>query len=102
MDEFAEVRNRFKELLHSHEVSWKQKAKSFWLKEGDINSHYFHATILARKQKNALVKLHNNQRDRCLDPNEIDNMIMKYFRELFTCSGSIGDSVLNCVEIKVS
>lgn len=37
-----------------------------------------------------------------MDPNEIDNMILKYFRELFTSGGSIGNSVLNCVETNVS
>lgn len=44
------------------------------------------------------MKLRNNQGDWCLDPNEIDNMILKYFKELFTSDGNIGDSILNCVE----
>lgn len=55
-----------------------------------------------RKQKNALVKLRNNQGEWCLDYNAIDNMIVQYFRELFTSGGSVGDLVLNCVETKVS
>ena len=33
--DFTEARNRYNELLHSHEVFCKQQAKSLWLKEGD-------------------------------------------------------------------
>lgn len=61
MNEFTEVRNYFNELLHSHEVFRKQRSKSLWLKAGDMNSRYFHTAALVRKQKNALVKLRNNQ-----------------------------------------
>lgn len=35
---FTEARNRYNELLHSHEVFLKQRSKSFWLKEADRNT----------------------------------------------------------------
>ena len=49
MTQFTEVRSMYNELLHSHEVHWKQMSKLLWLKEGDMNSKYFHATTLTRK-----------------------------------------------------
>lgn len=48
--EFTEARNRYNELLHSHEVFWKQGAKSIWLKEWDKNTCFFHASASTQKR----------------------------------------------------
>ncbi|KAJ8624647.1 hypothetical protein MRB53_033177 [Persea americana] len=102
MDEFTETRNRYNAILHSHEVFWKQRSKPFWLKEGDMNSRYFHMTASARKRKNTFVKLHSNQGHWCSTPDEIDSMIVEYFRNLFTSGGYQSEELLNCVEMKVT
>ncbi|XXG40676.1 hypothetical protein AAC387_Pa01g1334 [Persea americana] len=102
IDEFTEARNRYNALLHSHEVFWKQRSKSLWLKEGDMNSCYFHMTASARKQKNTFVKLRSNQGQWCSTSDEIDSMIIEYFRNLFTSGGCQSEEVLNCVEMKVT
>ncbi|XP_074352252.1 uncharacterized protein LOC141691411 [Apium graveolens] len=43
-----------KEMLHellTHEESyWRQRAKTFWLEDGDTNSRFFHATASFRKK----------------------------------------------------
>lgn len=46
------------------------------------------------------MELLNNQCEWCLNQHEIDNMIVKYFRELFTSSGSVEGPVLDCIEKK--
>ena len=40
--EFFRVRAELDSLL-DQEVYWKQRAKDFWLKEGDNNTRYFHS-----------------------------------------------------------
>ncbi|XP_015385121.1 uncharacterized protein LOC107176741 [Citrus sinensis] len=49
--EFVETRKRYNELLHNHEVFWKQRSKSLWLKEGDMNSRYFHSIAFTRNER---------------------------------------------------
>lgn len=40
---YFEKREKLNELLLHQEVYWKQRAKTFWLKEGDFNMNFFHA-----------------------------------------------------------
>lgn len=101
IEKFTEVMKRFNELLHSQEVFWKQRSNLLWLKEGDMNSHFFHATALTRKRRNFILNLRNAQGQWSTTLAEIDGLISDYFSNLFTTDGCQNDEVLNCVEIKV-
>ncbi|KAH9722180.1 reverse transcriptase domain-containing protein [Citrus sinensis] len=98
VEAFVEARNRYNALLHSHEVFWKQRAKSLWLKEGDRNSRFFHATASARKRRNSIERLRNRQGIWCSNQEEIDGMIVDYFSTLFQTECCSSEEVLRCVE----
>ncbi|KAH9670971.1 reverse transcriptase domain-containing protein [Citrus sinensis] len=100
--EFTKVRNRYNELLHGHEVFWKQRAKSLWLKEGDKNTHYFHASASTRKRQNSFGNLRNNQGDWCTNVEEVDEVIINYFHNLFQSNGCNSAEVIHCVETKIT
>ncbi|XP_052289376.1 uncharacterized protein LOC127899713 [Citrus sinensis] len=100
--EFTEVRKRYNELLHSHEIFWKQRAKALWLKEGDLNSRYFHSMASTRKKKNSIVKLRNAQGVWCADSGEIDTLIGTYFTELFSSNGSNNEAVVSSVMTSIT
>ena len=42
--EIYEVRREINEMLVREEVMWKQRSKALWLKCGDKNTKFFHAT----------------------------------------------------------
>lgn len=58
-----------------------------WLKWGDKNSKYFHATTVQRRQRNRIVMLKNEQNEWCQDPIQLKEMTAKYFKELYTSTG---------------
>ncbi|KAH9666707.1 reverse transcriptase domain-containing protein [Citrus sinensis] len=100
--DFIEARDRYNELLHSHEVYWKQRSKTFWLRDGDSNSKYFHAMASSRKRKNTLIKLRNQEGQWCTNLADVNNLICEYFTTLFTAGICSYDDVLNCVESKIT
>ena len=62
-----EVRSRQKELsvlienlLDQEEIFWAQRGNVRWLRRGDRNSQYFHNFASARKRRNLIKKLKDN------------------------------------------
>ena len=99
--EFTEARDRYNEFLHSHEVFWKQRAKSLWLNEGDQNTRYFHASASSRKRQNSLGNLRNDQGEWCANSDKVDALIVDYFKSLFTTGEVQTAEVIQCVDTKV-
>lgn len=55
--EFLEVQNKMNSLLLQEECHWKQRPKTFWLKDGDENTIFFHASATTKKRRDAIVKI---------------------------------------------
>jgi hypothetical protein len=42
------------------EISWQQKSRVLWLKEGDKNTKYFHSVANSHRRNNAIRQLNIN------------------------------------------
>nr|GLL35480.1 uncharacterized protein LOC109184133 isoform X2 [Ipomoea trifida] len=54
---FQEAQAQYIRALHHQNDYWRQRAKQFWLREGDTNSAYFHNSVRRRRQNNRISKL---------------------------------------------
>ncbi|MCH97481.1 endonuclease/exonuclease/phosphatase family protein, partial [Trifolium medium] len=64
---FNALRKRLDTLLVKDDMYWRQRAKTFWYREGDLNTRYFHAAATSRKQVNRINYLEDANGDLCRD-----------------------------------
>ncbi|XP_060974305.1 uncharacterized protein LOC133039423 [Cannabis sativa] len=93
MLELDEVENRLESI-------WKQKSRECWLKEGDKNSRFFHASIMVRRKRNHIWAIRLDNGDIIEDRESIVHYFRSNFKVLFNSSAQsdgegVGDFVHN-------
>jgi hypothetical protein len=65
------------------EISWRQKSRATWLKEGDKNTKFFHSVANSNRRNNTIRQLYI---DGELSSNQeaIKNQISKFYQSLYT------------------
>ena len=56
----GEMRGEYKKWALLEEISWRQKSREIWLKEGDRNTSFFHKMANAHKRRNHMSRLKIN------------------------------------------
>ena len=75
--EARNLRVQLSKLLLQEEQYWKQRAKFFWLAEGDSNTRFFHSMANTKKLVNKIYRL--------MDDNaRLQEVAKNYFTKLFT------------------
>ncbi|XP_037491748.1 uncharacterized protein LOC119369495 [Jatropha curcas] len=73
----------------------EERAKVFWLREGDCNTKFFHAATTARKKKNLISRLMNANGEWIEDRDALGSLLTDYFSGMFSSSPGITDSVVD-------
>ena len=68
------------------ELYWKQMSRVLWLKEGDRNTKFFHASTKQRRGRNRIIKLRNPAGGWVEDDEGVERVATTYFQNLFTTS----------------
>ena len=56
-EEREKARDDYKKWVEMEEVSWRQKSREIWLKEGDRNTWFFHKMANSHKRRNSIISI---------------------------------------------
>ncbi|RVW56016.1 LINE-1 reverse transcriptase-like [Vitis vinifera] len=81
-----EAQEAYKTWVLREEISWRQRSRELWLKEGDNNTKFFHRMANAHSRRNWLSRL---KVDDCWHTEELDlkNSVVGAFNNLYTEKG---------------
>ncbi|WMV23105.1 hypothetical protein MTR67_016490 [Solanum verrucosum] len=78
----SELMLKYEELIKKEEISWRQKSRALWLKEGDKNTKFFHKIANAHRRYNNIDQLmiHGELNQ---EPSRIKGEIVEYYKRLY-------------------
>uniref|UniRef100_A0A803Q9F4 Reverse transcriptase domain-containing protein n=1 Tax=Cannabis sativa TaxID=3483 RepID=A0A803Q9F4_CANSA len=81
-----------RELWLPKESIWRQKSREMWLKLGDHNSKFFHASTIIRRRRNKIVTIKDNNNNWVRNEKRIGQIFNEFFSNLFeSCNPIIGE-----------
>ncbi|XP_071901994.1 uncharacterized protein [Coffea arabica] len=80
------ARELLRATLAVEEGFWKQKARVRWLKDGDRNSRYFHATVAERWSRAIIHRIRCSNGDWVESEDLISGEAISFFQRLFTAN----------------
>lgn len=74
--------------LQAQEASyWHQRSRVNWLREGDLNTRFFHQSTIQRRRRNMILKLKAEDGQWVEHPSRVRQMVEDHFQNLFKSEG---------------
>ncbi|XVF24387.1 hypothetical protein REPUB_Repub13aG0123500 [Reevesia pubescens] len=86
----------YNEVLMQEELLWFQKLRSQWVQFGDRNTKFFHTTTVIRRNRNRIMTLKREDESWCDDQEELKDMVLQFFRQVYTKDGDCSSVELLC------
>lgn len=99
---FNVLRRRLDTLLVKDDIIWKQRAKTHWYKEGDLNTRYFHASATTRRSVNKILQLQDANGTVCNTIEGMHSIATKYFVDIFKEQNGERHQVLEAVATSIT
>lgn len=80
----GELLKEFEIVLEQEELIWFQKSLEKWVAHGDRNTKFFHMSTIIRRRRNRVEMLKNNDDRGVLDPRELEELAVNYFKRLYS------------------
>ena len=81
--EVQRLKVEINEILTREKIMWNQRSRAMWMKWGDRNTKFFHATANQRRKRNGVVGLLDSDGRWQVDLGNIDSIILEYFGSIF-------------------
>jgi hypothetical protein len=101
-ERYKEFQEKHAKLLIQEETYWRQRAKMYWLKEGDLNTKFFHMSASARQKRKKIVKIVNEANVEVKTHPEICVAARNYFEHLFQANTTSHDPILSIITPKIT
>lgn len=75
-------------MLAQEELLWYQKSRAKWIKYGDRNTSYFHATTIIKRRKNRITALKANDGTWCFEMDALKKRVLYFYQQLYTCDSN--------------
>ncbi|KAL3533351.1 hypothetical protein ACH5RR_006872 [Cinchona calisaya] len=95
---FGELQAQPEDFLEKEDLTWRQRSKLHWYKEGDHNTRYFHSVATKRLRHNMVIKLWDQSGQWCDKLKEIEGIIIDYFNNLFSTSAPLIEDMNRVME----
>ena len=103
MDEYKKVHLDLAVMQEDEDLRWRQHAKEEWLKFGDQNSKFFHASANQKRKANIIAQISDEVEQVWTSPDDIGAAFVGYFQRLFTTEAPTNmQKVLSVVKRKVT
>lgn len=96
--QFDNLRQKFNHLLVQEDMYWRQRAKTHWYRDGDLNTRFFHTATTSRKKVNKILSLETDEGIRVTDDTRMRSIAKNYFENLFEGQESVRSRVLNMLD----
>lgn len=100
--QYISTREKHARLLVHEEAFWKQRAKMHWLKEGDMNTKFFHTSAITRGKVKKVSKLRTDDGRMATSQEDMCNVAQDYFEQLFSANVGVHEPVLDLMSQCVS
>ena len=102
-EEIQGLKKEINEMLFREEVMWNQRSRALWIKCGDRNTKFFHATANNQQRKNRIEGISDSEGRWREDRMEVENVILEYFTKIYsTTYPTEFEASLNAVGSRVS
>lgn len=99
----ADIIGKIEKAWDEEEKYWEQRARVNWLKSGDQNTRFFHATTVQRRKRNKILKMKDADGAWLENEDDIAGAFMDFYRGLFAPSAvSNCDALLEFVDSVIS
>ena len=103
VDEIQGLKKEINEMMLREEMVWNQRSKALWIKCGDRNTKFFHATTNNRQRKNIIEGLSDLEGRWREGKEDVEDIILKYFNEIYSTTFPIDfEASLGAVGRRVS
>jgi hypothetical protein len=89
-------------LLIQEDTFWRQRAKTHWLRDGDLNTKFYHASATSRRKVNKITSLLDASDNLITNDIELCNVARDYFVDIFQRQNSVTEPVINLIDCTIS